>query len=44
MEKDLLAEAMKKSKSTEEMADLLKIDRSTVSRKLQKYKIEVHFE
>ncbi|WP_326975506.1 sigma 54-interacting transcriptional regulator [Caproicibacter sp. BJN0012] len=44
VEKDLLAEAMKKSKSMEEMADLLKIDRSTVSRKLQKYKIEVHFE
>lgn len=43
VERKLLIESMKKSKSTEEMAQLLKLDRSTVIRKLQKHKIKTHF-
>ncbi|AOY77866.1 sigma 54-interacting transcriptional regulator [Clostridium formicaceticum] len=43
VEKKLLIETMQKSKSTEEMAQLLKIDRSTIIRKLQKYNIKTHF-
>ncbi len=40
VERNLLCEAMKKSASIEEMGKFLKLDRSTVSRKLKKYKIE----
>lgn len=43
VEKNLLIESMKKTKSTEEMAKMLKIDRSTVIRKLLKYKIKTNF-
>ncbi|MBR0600491.1 sigma 54-interacting transcriptional regulator [Sinanaerobacter chloroacetimidivorans] len=43
VEKNLLIESMKNSKSTEEMAKILKLDRSTVIRKLQKHKIKAHF-
>ena len=43
VEKKLLMETMKKSKSTEEMAQMLKIDRSTIIRKLQKHKMKTHF-
>lgn len=43
VEKNLLIESMKQSKSTEEMAKILKIDRSTVIRKLLKHKIKAHF-
>jgi transcriptional regulator with PAS, ATPase and Fis domain len=43
VEKNLLIEAMRNSKSTEEMAQILKLDRSTVIRKLQKHKIKAHF-
>lgn len=43
VEKKLLVDAMKKTKSTEEMARLLKLDRSTVIRKLQKHKIKTGF-
>lgn len=43
VEKNLLIEAMKKSKSIEDMGKLLKLDRSTVSRKIQKYKIKIQF-
>lgn len=42
VEKNLLMEVMKKSKSIEEMGKFLKLDRSTVSRKLQKYKIKFY--
>jgi len=43
VEKSLLIEAMRKSKSTDEMAKLLKVDRSTVIRKLQKHGLKSHF-
>lgn len=43
LERKLLMETMKKTKSTEEMAQLLKLDRSTVIRKLQKHKIKTDF-
>jgi transcriptional regulator with PAS, ATPase and Fis domain len=43
VEKNLLIEAMKKSNNTKEMAKLLGVDRSTVSRKLKKYEIESKF-
>ena len=43
VEKKLLLESMKKSTSTEEMAKKLKIDRSTVIRKLQKHRIKTAF-
>ncbi|MFZ5969122.1 MAG: sigma 54-interacting transcriptional regulator [Bacillota bacterium] len=43
VEKKLLIEVMHKSKSTEEMAKTLKVDRSTVIRKLQKHRIKTHF-
>lgn len=43
MERKLLIESMRNSQSTEEMAKILKIDRSTVIRKLQKYKIKARF-
>lgn len=43
VERKLLMETMKKTKSTEEMAQLLKLDRSTVIRKLQKHKIKTAF-
>lgn len=43
VEKNLLIEAMRQSKSTEEMGKILKLDRSTVTRKLQKHKIKPHF-
>ena len=43
VEKRLLLETMEQCASTEEMAKLLKIDRSTVIRKLQKYKMKTHF-
>lgn len=43
VEKKLLLETMRKTKSTEEMAQLLKLDRSTVIRKLQKHKMKTVF-
>lgn len=43
LEVRLLKEAMAATKSTEEMAMLLKMDRSTVTRKLQKYGIKPDF-
>lgn len=43
VEKNMLLESMKRSKSTEEMAEALKVDRSTVIRKLQKYHIKTNF-
>lgn len=43
VEKNLLVEAMRYSKSTEEMAKILQLDRSTITRKLQKHKIKTHF-
>lgn len=43
VEKRLLLETMEQSGSTEEMAKMLKIDRSTVIRKLQKHKMKTHF-
>lgn len=43
MERKLLIESMRNSQSTEEMAKMLKIDRSTVIRKLQKHKIKSNF-
>lgn len=43
VEKNLLIEVMRSSKSTEEMGRALKLDRSTVIRKLQKHKIKSHF-
>ena len=39
-EKKLLLSVKKKSKNTQEMADILKIDRSTISRKLKKHGIK----
>lgn len=39
----LLSDAMNRSKSTAEMADILKLDRSTISRKLKKYNLKVSF-
>ena len=44
VEKTVLEEAMIKSKNTEEMAILLKVDRSTISRKLQKHGIKIRFD
>lgn len=44
VEIDLLLEAMERSKSTEEMAKLLKLDRTTIIRKMQKYSIKPRFE
>lgn len=44
VEIEILLEAMKKSNSTEEMAILLKLDRTTVSRKMQKYNIKPNFD
>lgn len=43
LEIKLLKEAMDVTKSTEEMAMILKMDRSTVTRKLQKYGIKTNF-
>lgn len=43
LERKLLLETMKKTRSTEEMAQLLKLDRSTVIRKLQKHKMRTAF-
>lgn len=43
VEIDLLLKAMKKAKSTDEMAKMLKLDRTTVSRKMQKYNIKTNF-
>lgn len=43
LEIKLLKEAMAATKSTEEMAIILKMDRSTVTRKLQKYGIKPDF-
>lgn len=42
-EKNILIQAMKRTKSTEEMAKMLKLDRSTITRKLKKYDIEADF-
>lgn len=44
VEKTILEEAMERSKSTEEMGKLLKLDRSTITRKLQKHGIKPRFE
>lgn len=44
VEINLLLEAMDKAKSTEEMAKLLKLDRTTIIRKLQKYNIKARFD
>ena len=44
LETSLLNEAMKVSKSTDEMAKALKVDRSTITRKLQKYGIRPSFD
>lgn len=43
LEIKLLKQAMEKSRNTEEMASILKMDRSTISRKLQKYNIKTDF-
>ncbi len=43
MERKLLIEAMRNAQSTEDMAKMLKVDRSTIIRKLQKHKIKTHF-
>lgn len=43
VERSLLMESMQKAKSTEEMAAMLKLDRSTVIRKLQKHQIKTNF-
>ena len=43
MERKLLIESMRNADSTEDMAKMLKIDRSTVIRKLQKHKIKARF-
>ncbi|MDO4545542.1 MAG: sigma 54-interacting transcriptional regulator [Bacillota bacterium] len=43
LEKKLLTEAMGRCRSTEEMAVMLKVDRSTITRKLQKYGIKTSF-
>lgn len=43
IEKELLIDAMRNSKNTTEMAEILKIDRSTVSRKLKRHNIEGKF-
>ena len=43
VEMQLLQESMAISRSTEEMAAILKMDRSTVTRKLQKYGIKTDF-
>ncbi len=42
-EKEILVYVMEKSKNTQEMANLLGIDRSTVRRKLKKHKIKLKF-
>lgn len=44
VEIDLLLQAMEKSRSAEEMAKLLKLDRTTIIRKMQKYNIRMRFE
>ncbi|GAB1476195.1 hypothetical protein MASR2M70_10290 [Bacillota bacterium] len=43
MERKLLLESMRNAESTEDMAKILKIDRSTVIRKLQKHEIKARF-
>lgn len=43
LETKLLKDAMAATRSTDEMAKLLKMDRSTVTRKLQKYNIKTDF-
>lgn len=42
-ERKLLIETMKNSKSTEEMADMLKVNRTTIARKLKKHNIKTTF-
>ncbi|MDR1796533.1 MAG: sigma 54-interacting transcriptional regulator [Clostridiales Family XIII bacterium] len=44
VEKRLLVEAMRKTHSTEEMAKLLQVDRSTIIRKLKKHQLKSHFD
>ena len=42
-ERNALINAMRESKNTDEMAKYLKVDRSTIVRKLQKHSLKAHF-
>ncbi|WP_248476838.1 sigma 54-interacting transcriptional regulator [Tepidibacter aestuarii] len=42
-ERNLLLNVMEKSKNTKEMSDILKLDRSTIRRKLKKHDISISF-
>jgi transcriptional regulator with PAS, ATPase and Fis domain len=42
-EKYLLVEAMRKTRNTEEMAEILNVDRSTIIRKMKKHGLKSHF-
>lgn len=44
LEKKLLQQAMKRANNMEEMAKILKVDRSTISRKLKKHSIKTDFQ
>lgn len=43
-ERNALIHAMRESKNTDEMAKKLKVDRSTIVRKLQKHSLKTHFD